>query len=168
MITARQCGDSPQFQVVLGRIRVPGLGPGRPRTRPDRVRADRAYGSRANRAYLRKRVSAARFRRSATRSPTARSAVTMVGGRRSSTRPTTKSATRWSAESIASSGTAQSPRDTTNSPPATRRPYWSQSSTSGCDQHFRNAPSCTGGPRNLRLAHIALTSSAGVPGGHSR
>lgn len=55
VITAAQRGDSPQFQVVLGRIRVPRLGPGRPRTRPDKVRADKAYGSRANRAYLRKR-----------------------------------------------------------------------------------------------------------------
>lgn len=34
---------------------MPRTGPGRPRTKPDRVRADRAYGSRANRAYLRKR-----------------------------------------------------------------------------------------------------------------
>ncbi|WNF01357.1 IS5 family transposase [Streptomyces luomodiensis] len=55
VITAGQRSDSPQFQVVLGRIRVPRLGPGRPRTRPDKVRADKAYGSRANRAYLRKR-----------------------------------------------------------------------------------------------------------------
>nr|WP_232026256.1 hypothetical protein [Streptomyces lincolnensis] len=31
------------------------LGSGHPRTRPDKVRADKAYGSRANRAYLRKR-----------------------------------------------------------------------------------------------------------------
>ncbi|MDX3696599.1 IS5 family transposase [Streptomyces europaeiscabiei] len=54
-VTAGQRGDSPQFQVVLGRIRVPRPGPGRPRTRPDRVRADKAYSSRANRAYLRKR-----------------------------------------------------------------------------------------------------------------
>jgi transposase len=38
---------------VLGGIRVPRLGPGRPRTRPDRVLADKAYSSRANRAYLR-------------------------------------------------------------------------------------------------------------------
>ncbi|MGW1530094.1 hypothetical protein [Streptomyces sp. NPDC002159] len=50
VITAGQRGDSPQFQVVLGRIRVPRPGPGRPRTRPDKVRADKAYGSRANRA----------------------------------------------------------------------------------------------------------------------
>ena len=55
VITAGQRGDSPQFQTVLDRIRVPRIGPGRPRTRPDKVRADKAYGSRANRAYLRRR-----------------------------------------------------------------------------------------------------------------
>lgn len=55
VITAGQRGDSPQFETVLGRIRVPRLGPGRPRTRPRRVRADKAYASRKNRAYLRRR-----------------------------------------------------------------------------------------------------------------
>lgn len=55
VITAGQRGDSPQFQVVLGRIRVSRPGPGRPRTQPGRVLADKAYGSRANRAYLRRR-----------------------------------------------------------------------------------------------------------------
>lgn len=55
MVTAGQRGDSPQFQVVLNKIRVDPAGPGRPRTRPDRVLADKAYGSRANRAYLRGR-----------------------------------------------------------------------------------------------------------------
>jgi len=40
---------------VLERIRVLRPGGGRPRTRPDRVLADKAYGSRANRAYLRRR-----------------------------------------------------------------------------------------------------------------
>lgn len=55
VITAGQRGDSPQFQVVLGRIRVARLADGRPRTRPQRVLADKAYGSRANRAYLRRR-----------------------------------------------------------------------------------------------------------------
>jgi transposase len=47
VITAGQRGDSPQFRVVLGRIRVPRPGRGRPRTRPGRVLADKAYGSRA-------------------------------------------------------------------------------------------------------------------------
>ena len=55
VITAGQRGDSPQFQAVLGRIRVPRPGRGRPRTRPRRVLADKAYGSRANRACLRRR-----------------------------------------------------------------------------------------------------------------
>ncbi|MTD59094.1 IS5 family transposase [Amycolatopsis sp. RM579] len=55
VVTAGQRGDSPQFQVVVGRIRVARRGRGRPRTTPDRVLADKAYGSRANRAYLRRR-----------------------------------------------------------------------------------------------------------------
>jgi hypothetical protein len=42
VVTAGQGGDSPQFGAVLGGIRVPRLGPGRPRTRPDRVLADKA------------------------------------------------------------------------------------------------------------------------------
>jgi transposase len=55
LITAGHRHDSPQFQPVLEAIRVPRIGPGRPRSRPDKVRADKAYGSRANRAYLRRR-----------------------------------------------------------------------------------------------------------------
>ncbi|MEU8995334.1 IS5 family transposase [Streptomyces caniferus] len=55
VITAGQWGDSPQFESVLEAIWVPRLGVGRPRKRPDRVRADKAYDSRSNRAYLRRR-----------------------------------------------------------------------------------------------------------------
>nr|WP_030118240.1 IS5 family transposase [Streptomyces purpeochromogenes] len=55
LVTAGQPGDSPQFTAVLERIRVPRIGPGRPRVRPLRVRGDKAYSSRANRVYLRKR-----------------------------------------------------------------------------------------------------------------
>jgi transposase len=55
LVTAGQRGDSPQFQAVLEAIRVPRPGGGHPRTRPGRVLADKAYGSRANRAYLRRR-----------------------------------------------------------------------------------------------------------------
>jgi transposase len=54
VVTAGQRGDSPQFAAVLGGIRVPRLGAGRPRTRPDRVVADKAYSSKANRALLRR------------------------------------------------------------------------------------------------------------------
>ncbi|MER7221430.1 IS5 family transposase [Streptomyces eurythermus] len=55
LITAGQWGDSPQFEPVLEAIRVPRIGLGRPRKRPDRVRADKAYDSRRNRSYLRRR-----------------------------------------------------------------------------------------------------------------
>ncbi|WP_433208092.1 IS5 family transposase [Nocardia sp. CA-107356] len=55
VITAGQRGDSPQFEVVLEQISVPRVGSGRARTRPDRVLADKAYSSRGNRAYLRRR-----------------------------------------------------------------------------------------------------------------
>ncbi|MGC4749748.1 IS5 family transposase [Micromonospora sp. DT201] len=55
IVTAGHRGDSPQFIPVLRRIRVTRLGVGRPRTLPDLVLADKAYASRGNRAYLRKR-----------------------------------------------------------------------------------------------------------------
>ena len=40
---------------MIERISVPRVGPGRARTRPDRVLADKAYSSKDNRAYLRHR-----------------------------------------------------------------------------------------------------------------
>ncbi|WP_344492991.1 IS5 family transposase [Streptomyces enissocaesilis] len=55
LVTAGQRGDSPQVEPVLEAIRVPKPGGGRPRRRPLRVRGDKAYSSRANRAYLRRR-----------------------------------------------------------------------------------------------------------------
>ncbi|WP_109530609.1 MULTISPECIES: IS5 family transposase [Nocardia] len=55
LLTPGQSGDSPQFVAVLEAIRVPRLGLGRPRVRPERVLADKAYSSRANREYLRRR-----------------------------------------------------------------------------------------------------------------
>jgi len=55
VLTAGHRGDSPQFISVLDGIRVARPGGGRPRTRPDRVLADKAYTSRGNRRYLRRR-----------------------------------------------------------------------------------------------------------------
>lgn len=55
VITAGQRGDSPQFIPVLERIKVYRVGGGRPRTRPDLVLADKAYTSRGNRGYARRR-----------------------------------------------------------------------------------------------------------------
>ena len=54
-LTGGQAGDSPQFTAILDNICVARPGPGRPRRRPEKVLADKAYSSRANRAYLRRR-----------------------------------------------------------------------------------------------------------------
>ena len=53
--SAGQRGDSLGFKPVLRRVRIRRRGPGRPRTRPGRVLADKAYSGKANRAYLRGR-----------------------------------------------------------------------------------------------------------------
>jgi transposase len=50
-----QRGDSPMFRPVLERLRIKRRGRGRPRTRPGRVRGDKAYSSHDNRVYLRRR-----------------------------------------------------------------------------------------------------------------
>nr|WP_109278685.1 IS5 family transposase [Streptomyces orinoci] len=50
-----QRGDSPMFIPLMQALNVARTGTGRPRTRPDRARGDKAYSSRANRSYLRQR-----------------------------------------------------------------------------------------------------------------
>lgn len=50
-----QAGDCPVLPLLLGELRVARRGPGRPRTTPASVRADKAYTSRANRELLRAR-----------------------------------------------------------------------------------------------------------------
>ena len=50
-----QGGDSPMFPHVMSSLRVPRRGTGRPRTKPDRTMADKAYASKANRKLLRDR-----------------------------------------------------------------------------------------------------------------
>jgi transposase len=55
LVTPGQAGDSPQFIPVLDAIDVARIGSPPARTRPDRVLADKAYSSHANRAYLRRR-----------------------------------------------------------------------------------------------------------------
>ena len=52
VLTPGNINDTMMLADTIERIRVPGPGLGRPRTRPDRVLADNGYPSRANRAYL--------------------------------------------------------------------------------------------------------------------
>ena len=53
-VTAGQAGDSPMLLPLLAELQV-SRPVGRPRTRPDAVRGDKAYSSRAIRTHLRDR-----------------------------------------------------------------------------------------------------------------
>jgi len=53
--SAGQRNDSLGFEPVMADLRIRRRGPGRPRTRPSRVLADKAYSSRAIRSHLRRR-----------------------------------------------------------------------------------------------------------------
>jgi transposase len=55
LVSAGQANDAPLFDHLLANLRVDRLGGGRPRTKPQRVRADKAYSSRAIRRELRRR-----------------------------------------------------------------------------------------------------------------
>ncbi len=55
VITGGQRNDGAMLMEVLAEIHVPRLGPGRPRSRPDAVLADRAYATGVIRAELRRR-----------------------------------------------------------------------------------------------------------------
>ena len=55
VITGGQRNDGAMLEQVLADIRVPRLGAGRARTRPDAVVADRAYSSGVNRRALARR-----------------------------------------------------------------------------------------------------------------
>ncbi|WP_425588750.1 IS5 family transposase [Streptomyces thinghirensis] len=55
VITGGQRADCTQLTAVLEKIRVPRTGPGRPRTRPDSLAADKAYSNGPCRTYLRRR-----------------------------------------------------------------------------------------------------------------
>lgn len=55
LVTAGQAGDNPQLLPLLEQVPVARVGPGRPRRRPERVVADRAYSYPSTRAALRAR-----------------------------------------------------------------------------------------------------------------
>ncbi|BAJ26289.1 putative transposase [Kitasatospora setae KM-6054] len=53
VLTGGNTNDCTQFTAVMNAIRVPRIGPGRPRTRPDHVLGDKGYSSKAIRTWLR-------------------------------------------------------------------------------------------------------------------
>jgi transposase len=52
VLTAGNINDTTMMAATLEQIRVPRPGRGRPRTRPDRLLADKGYTSKANRIWL--------------------------------------------------------------------------------------------------------------------
>lgn len=59
IVTPGQAHDSPVLPALLAELRVARHGPGRPRTRPEALRGDKAYSSRGHRGMLRARNIAA-------------------------------------------------------------------------------------------------------------
>ena len=55
LLTAGNVNDTTMFAPLMAALRVARSGPGRPRTCPDYLVADKGYSSRANRALLRRR-----------------------------------------------------------------------------------------------------------------
>lgn len=55
IVTPANVNDTTMLEPVIGGIRVARERPGRPRTRPEAVIADKGYPSRANRVYLARR-----------------------------------------------------------------------------------------------------------------
>ncbi|MET9482747.1 transposase [Streptomyces sp. NPDC006638] len=55
LVTGGDRNDRTRAEAVISRIHVPRPGPGRPRTRPDHVVADKGYPARTFRPYLRRR-----------------------------------------------------------------------------------------------------------------
>nr|WP_237749516.1 hypothetical protein [Streptomyces sp. SS] len=141
VVTAGQRGDSTQLESALERVRVPRIGSGQPRVRPDRVRADKAYASW-------KRGSPAPFSARLTSRVTAGGSALAAARRRISTRSTSASGMRSSVGSTASIGTVLSPPGTTSSSSATKAPCWSQPSLNGCNQRLAASQ-----------AHTALTTA---------
>ncbi|MFC5663830.1 IS5 family transposase [Kitasatospora misakiensis] len=55
VLSGGNTNDCTRLEAVMETIQVPRVGPGRPRTRPDHVIADKGYSSRKIRTYLRRR-----------------------------------------------------------------------------------------------------------------
>jgi hypothetical protein len=94
--------DSIAFQTVLELVSIDRLGPGRPRSRPDWVLADKAYSSKAHRDYSPVVGSRPLSRSRTTRPPRGARRARGVADRRVSTERGTASATPLNGRSTSS------------------------------------------------------------------
>ncbi|TFC58545.1 hypothetical protein E3O62_10160 [Cryobacterium sp. TMT2-15-1] len=126
LLGPRQGGDSPMFPEVLGSLRVPRLGGGRPRTTPDRAMGDKAYSSKANRKMLRDRGIQAVIPERSDQVANRKRRGHPVAAHPHSTRRRTNAATSLNGVSRSSSSGAASPPATTNSPSPTAAVLYSE------------------------------------------
>ena len=99
ILTPGQAGDSPALPRLLGELRVPRVGPGRPRTTPDALRGDKAYSARAHREDLRSRGITAVIPERADQIGHRKNKTPAVADPSDSTPRTTRTATSWNAPS---------------------------------------------------------------------
>jgi hypothetical protein len=131
VITPGQWGDAPQLIPVMEGIRVARLGGGHPRTRPDHLGGDKAYSSRRNRRYLRRRHIKHTTPSRRTSGPTASAGAAKAVGPPASTRRSTSVGARSSGRSTGSRTSGPWPRGTTSGPTSSTAPSPSPRSGSG-------------------------------------
>lgn len=98
-LTGGSTNDCTQFTAVMDTIRVPRIGPGRRRIRPDHVIGDKGHSSKAIRTWLRRRASRTPSPSGPIRSRTASDGEAPAATRRRSTGICTSGATWWSGAS---------------------------------------------------------------------
>ncbi|MEV7815557.1 transposase [Streptomyces flaveolus] len=123
IVTPGQRADCTQFKPVLERIRVPRIGPGRPRRKPDSLATDRAYSNGPCREYLYGTgASDTRFRRRPTARPPAYAKERAADGHPASTKNGTRNATPLNGRSTGSSTPEQCSPATTSAVTSTSAP----------------------------------------------
>ena len=140
ILTPGQAGDNPQLLPLLDQIRVGRDGPGRPRKRPERVLADKAYSHPSTRAALRARGIAFTSPEKSDQIARRRAKAPAAAARRRSTSDSTPAATWSSAASTGSSSSATWPPATPNGPPTTAPKSSSPPPSCGCEA-YRTRPS---------------------------
>jgi transposase len=131
ILTPGQWGDSPQFVPLLESIRIRRRSVGRPRKRPARGLADKAYSSRRNRRYLRRHSIQAVIPIKKDQAAHRRNCGSNGGRPPSSTGTPTRNATPSNTASTACASTAPSLPATTKDNSSTRAPLTSPRSASG-------------------------------------
>ena len=131
LVAPGQGGDAPMLTHLMNQLKINRAGPGRPRTRPDRVRGDKAYSSRAIRTTFATAASWLSSRNHPIKSLTENDADPPEAGRRPSTNRTTKAGTSLNETSTSSSSGARWQHATTNSHSLTAAEPFSGPSTSG-------------------------------------